>query len=154
MSLDRAAIPDWPAYADAHGLPLVGRGRWRTTRCDLHGGSDSLRVNVETGGWCCMGCHAKGGDTLAFHIERAGLTFAAAARDLGAWREDGQTHRPTDKPRTLSAREAMEVVAFELLVLVVVIADVRRGILPTDDTWMRFLTGAGRIEALAMEYRT
>lgn len=43
---DRDRLPSWESYADAEGLPLAGRGRWRTTRCDLHGGSDSLRINV------------------------------------------------------------------------------------------------------------
>jgi hypothetical protein len=43
-------------------------------------------VNVETGGFRCMACNARGGDVLAFERLRTGKGFAEAARDLGAWR--------------------------------------------------------------------
>jgi hypothetical protein len=77
-------VPAWTLYADIMGLQLKGRGRWGTTRCDLHGGN-SLRFNVETGGWKCMGCGAHGGDTLSHYMQVTGCDFVAAARALGAW---------------------------------------------------------------------
>lgn len=154
MSFDRSALPDWPTYAEREGLPLLGRGKWRTVLCDFHSDSTpSLRVNVASGGWCCMACGAKGGDTLAHYTQRSGLSFIAAARALGAWRDDGKPPTTADKPRTLPARDAMELAAFELLVLMVVISDARRGLLPNDADWQRFLAGADRVERLAMEYR-
>jgi DNA primase len=55
--------------------------------CPFHDDArPSLRVNVETGGYRCMACGTKGGDVLAFHRARYGLSFMQAARDLGAWR--------------------------------------------------------------------
>lgn len=83
----RAALPN-PAgyYADRAGLRLIGRGRWRSALCPFHDDTrPSLRVNAETGAFRCMVCGAKGGDILAFHRMRHGLSFQQAARDLGAW---------------------------------------------------------------------
>ena len=92
---------------------LIGRGKWRTTRCDFHGGSDSMRVNSESGAWVCMACGSKGGDVVSHHMQRTGLAFPDAARALGAW-DDAKTRRE-DRPRTLSARDAMHVVALFVL---------------------------------------
>lgn len=151
---DRNLLPDPVAYLEAQGLALQGPGRWKTTRCAFHGGSDSMRINVDSGGWCCMACGTKGGDILAYAMKLQGLEFIEAAKTLGAWLEDGKPQRPDHRPRTLSHRSAMELIARELLVLIVVIGDARRGLLPNDGDWQRFLEGAGRIEHLAMEYRT
>ena len=85
---DRAAMPDPVAYyAERASLRLIGRGRWRSAVCPFHDDTrPSLRVNAETGAYRCMVCNAKGGDVLAFHRARHGLSFQQAARDLGAWR--------------------------------------------------------------------
>lgn len=151
---DRSLLPEPMAYFESEELPLIGRGRWRTTRCDFHNGSDSMRVNVQTGGWICMACGVKGGDVLAYHMQRNGFAFEHAARGLGAWSDEGKQRSADDKPRTLSPRSAMEVVAFELQVLSVVLSDARRGLLPNDRDWARFLRGVGAIEHLVAEYRT
>lgn len=152
MSLNRDAIPDWPAYADQAGLTLQGRGTWRTTACELHGGSDSLRVNTRTGAWRCMACDAKGGDTIAHFMQVTGADFIAAAKLLGCWVEDG---RPAPKvPRPFSARDALQVVGLELGVCVIVINDARCGLTPTSEDWQRFLQAAGRVEAIAREATT
>lgn len=150
----RDRLPDPMSYFEGEGLTLCGSGKWRTTRCDFHDGSDSLRVNVESGGWVCMACGEKGGDVLAYAMRRHGLDFVEAARSLGAYADDDKPHRGQPKPATLSARDAMEVVTFELLVVMIVISDLRRGLIPSDADWARFREAAGRIEALAMEYRT
>jgi DNA primase len=84
----REALPD-PAgyYADNAALRLIGSGRWRSAVCPFHDDTrPSLRVNTETGAFRCMVCNAKGGDVLAYHRQRHGLSFMQAARDLGAWR--------------------------------------------------------------------
>jgi hypothetical protein len=145
---DRDLVPDWEAYADKVGLKLVGRGTWRTTRCDVHGGSDSLRVNVRSGGWVCMACGAKGGDTLAHYMQTTGADFVAAARALGAWVEGGSA-RPA--PARLSARDALAALSLELSVCVIVIGDARRGLIPNDADWRRFLQAAGRVLFIAQE---
>jgi hypothetical protein len=154
MSFDRNQLPNALAYFEGEGLKLQGRGKWRTTRCDFHDGSDSMRVNTESGAWVCMACGAKGGDVLAYAMQRHDLQFVEACKSLGAWINDGRPQRADDRPRTLSPRAAMEVIAHELLVLIVVIADARRGLTPSDTDWQRFLEGAGRIDLLAAEYRS
>jgi hypothetical protein len=145
---DRSRLPDWTAYADQIGLTLVGRGTWRTTRCDLHGGSDSLRVNAETGGWVCMSCGAKGGDVLAHHMQVTGADFVTAAKALGAWVDGG---RSEPRPARLSARDALAVLDLELHVCAIVLSAARRGELPNDADWQRFLDASGRVLHIAME---
>ena len=117
-AFNRDAVPAWPTYADTQGLTLHGRGRWRNIICDFHADTaPSMRVNVESGGWACMACGAKGGDTLAHYMQRTGDDFVQAAKALGAWDTAKQVHTER-KARSLSASDAMQVVARELLVLV------------------------------------
>lgn len=83
----REHLPAPLAYFEAEGLRLFGRGAWRTTRCVFHDDDrPSLSINVETGGYRCHACGARGGDVLDFHRARHGLGFKDAARTLGAWR--------------------------------------------------------------------
>lgn len=146
--------PDWLAYADAQGIKVEGRGVWRSILCDFHDDTKpSLRINTKSGGWRCMSCGAKGGDTLDHYMQRTGLGFAAAARDLGAWDDAAQPHAHPSRPRRFSARDALEVVERELNVCVVVLSDARRGTLPSDTDWKRFLQAAGLVGAIAMEAR-
>jgi putative DNA primase/helicase len=91
-------------YFEQQGLALVGRGKQRQGPCPIHGGSDSLSVNVESGCWFCFACGAKGGDMLALHQQIHGIGFVEAARQLGAWIErNGQehswSHAPTSYPQ-------------------------------------------------------
>jgi len=151
VSFDRDRLPEPLAYFQGEGLTLQGRGKWRTTRCDFHDGSDSMRVNIDRGSWVCMACGAKGGDVLAHHMQRHGIDFVQAARALGAWTEDGA---PPPRPRAFSATDAAQVIVLELLVCLVVISDARRGITPNEADWARFLAAAGRVETIAQEFKT
>jgi hypothetical protein len=152
LGFDRRLLPDPQAFFEAERLTLRGRGRWRTTRCQFHGGSDSMRINVESGGWCCMACGAHGGDALAYVMQRDGIDFVAAARRLGAWIA-GPRMPSAEKPKMLSPRDAMEVIAAELKIVWIVVSDIRRGMIPSSRDWERFTVATGHIEALAMEYR-
>ena len=81
----REMLPEPCGYFEREGVRLIGRGRWRSALCPFHDDHNpSLRVNVETGAFRCMTCGSKGGDVLAFHRARHGLSFVQAARDLGA----------------------------------------------------------------------
>lgn len=148
----REGLPDPISFFESEGLRLTGRGVWRTTSCQFHGGRDSMRVNTKSGGWCCMACGARGGDSVAYLMARDGLDFADAARKLGAWDDTATSDPMPRRPHLLSAREALAVITSELLVLVVVLSDARSGVLPSERDWQRFLEGAGRIERLAAEY--
>lgn len=145
-------LPDPVSFFEGEGLRLVGRGTWRTTRCDFHGGSDSLRVNTQGGGWCCMACGARGGNAISYVMGLHGLDFIDACKRLGCWDEGAKGDTRPPRPRLLSAREALSVIATEVLVLMVILHDARSGLLPSARDWHRFLEGVGRIERLATEY--
>lgn len=84
---DRARLPDAGKYYADQGLKLTGGGEWRNALCPFHPDTKpSLRVRLDTGAFRCMVCGAHGGDVLAFHRQRHGLSFKEAAQQLGAWR--------------------------------------------------------------------
>ena len=86
FGLRRELLPAAIQYYDSHGLPLLGRGAWRTGLCPFHEDTHpSLRVHVESGAFRCMACGAHGRDIIDFHRQRYGLSFKEACNDLGAW---------------------------------------------------------------------
>lgn len=150
MPVERDLYPDVPDYFDSEGVPLRGPGSWKTARCDFHGGSDSLRVNVRSGGWVCMACGERGGDVLAFHMKRHGMGFVEAAKALGAWRDDGRPQRTDMKPKPMSARMALDVLRLEAWVIVCALRNVElEGGPPSDEDWDRVMTAVRRIEVIA-----
>lgn len=148
MPFDRRNLPDALSYYESEGLKLTSRGKWRTTECRFHGGSDSMRINTETGAFACMaGCGARGGDLLAYHMAQHGLEFVEAAKALGAWTEDGATttrHRPTPLP----PRAALEVLEFEAMVVAIAAGNLAHGHTLTDKDRARLLTCVNRINHL------
>jgi len=151
MGFDRDRLPDPASYFEAEGLKLMGPGKWKTTACPFHGGSDSLRINTTTGGWCCMACDAKGGDVLAFHMAAHGQEFIDAAKALGVWVEDGRPE-PAHRPAPLPPRAALEVLSFESTLVAVAAGNVATGVQLTEDDRRRVLLAAGRITKLAEAY--
>lgn len=147
----RDRLPDPVGYFEEQGLALTGRGKWRTARCEFHDGSDSMRINTESGGWCCMACGVHGGDVLAYHMQAHGLDFVDAARALGAYTDDGKPHRGPVKPAGLSPRAALEIIASEALLVAVAAGNLARGVALTDQDRRRLLQAAGRIDLVASE---
>lgn len=83
---DRARLPSPNDYFTRQGLKLTGGGEWKNAICPFHEDSKpSLRVHLDSGAFKCMSCGTHGGDVLAFHMQRHGQTFKAAAIELGAW---------------------------------------------------------------------
>ena len=152
MSFDRRNMPDAATYCEGHGLRLVGRGKWRTTACTFHGGSDSMRVNTETGSWVCMACDAKGGDVLAYQIQAHGIEFVEAAKQLGCWIEDG---RPAQqyRPAPLPPRAALQVIGFEVTLIAIAAGNLAHGAPLTDIDLARVLCAAGRITRISEAYQ-
>lgn len=73
-------------YFASENIQLNGRGAWRDAICPFHKDSKpSMRIRFETGAFRCMVCGVHGGDVLAFHQFKYGITFKVAARLLGAW---------------------------------------------------------------------
>jgi hypothetical protein len=153
MSFHRQLLPDVPTYFEARGLKLVGssHARWKTTACVFHGGSDSMRVNTQTGGWCCMACDAKGGDLLAYEMKSSGIEFVEAAKGLGAWVEDGNGLLNT-KPAPLPPRAALSVLAFEANLVALAAAHVANGDTLSKADLARVLLAANRISRLLDSY--
>ncbi len=144
-------LPEALSYFEAQGLALVGRGKWRTTECRFHDGSDSMRINVASGAWVCMACNAKGGDVLAYHMAANCLDFAGAAKDLGAWQDDGNPSR-SYRPKPLPAGQAISVLAFEANLTAIAAANLAHGVLLSDKDRSRLLVAAGRIQHVAEVY--
>ncbi|MDE2267801.1 MAG: hypothetical protein KGL33_02120 [Betaproteobacteria bacterium] len=85
---DRALLPDPASYYTRELGALKGPGAWKTALCPFHEDtSPSLSVKTASGGYCCHACGAKGGDVLAFHMARHGLSFKDACKALGCWVE-------------------------------------------------------------------
>lgn len=84
---NKSALPHPADYYQQQGLKLTGGGEWKNAICPFHDDTKpSLRVRLGSGGFRCMACGAHGGDVLAFHQQRYGLSFKQAAQQLGAWR--------------------------------------------------------------------
>lgn len=148
----RDRLPDAAAYFEGEGLRLVGPGKWKTARCEFHDGSDSMRINVETGGWVCMSCGTKGGDVLSYQMQMHGQEFIEAAQALGCWDESAQRGNAPHKPRSFSARAAIEVLRFEALLCVVSACNVAQGVAITDADRARLVEAAARIDLITEEF--
>ncbi|GAA4000791.1 hypothetical protein GCM10022279_25810 [Comamonas faecalis] len=150
MSFDKTRLPDPQGYyTERAGLTFrERRGKWRTTACAFHDGADSMRVNLDSGAFVCMaGCGARGGDVLAYHMAHAGLDFITAAKELGAWVEDG--NQAPARPTPLPARDALAVLAVESNVVAVAAANVAHGVTLTQVDLQRLMLAAGRIARIA-----
>lgn len=153
MSFQHDRLPEPLGYYEGAGLKFRERkGKWRTTRCEFHGGTDSMRINTVSGAWVCMACGTKGGDVLAYHMQAHGLEFVDAAKALGAWVDDGRAQKPL-KPAPLPPRAALEVLTFEATVAAVAAGNLAQGHALTDNDRSRLLTAANRITQLAEAYR-
>lgn len=153
MTFDRTLLPDPVTYFESQGLILKGprSAKWKTTACNFHGGSDSMRVNVATGAWVCMSCGEKGGDVLAYEIKDGGVEFMDAAKALGCWVDDGRPPIAT-KPTPLSPRLALSVLAFESTLAAVAAGNVANGVTLTDTDRARLMVAANRINRLVEEF--
>lgn len=84
----KANIPPADFYrAELPTMPLPRGGGWRDGglcifHADNHAGS--FRVNLETGGFCCFSCGAKGSDVIAFIRLRDDLSFPEALNKLSS----------------------------------------------------------------------
>jgi hypothetical protein len=147
----RDRLPDAADYFEGEGLRLVGPGKWKTAECRFHGGSDSLRVNTDSGGWCCMSCGAKGGDVLAYEMQLHGSEFVEAAQSLGAWDETATPRGIRHKPLSFSPRAALEVLRFDALHCAVAACNLAQGLALTDVDRQGLLEVAARIDLITEE---
>lgn len=154
MTFDRNLLPNPVDYFESQGLALKGPrlASWKTTRCDFHGGSDSMRIQVTTGAWVCMSCGEKGGDVLAYEMKFGSLEFIDAAKSLGCWVDDGR-RQTFSKPTPLSPRQALSVMAFEATLVFVAAGNVSNGVTLTDADRARVLVAVNRITRLVEAFK-
>ena len=152
MGFERDRLPDAVSYFENEGLTLRGPGKWKTTRCNFHDGSDSMRVNTTSGSWVRMNCGVKGGDVLAYEMQATGTEFVRAAQELGAWVDDGRPP-PTTKPAALPPRAALAALAHETSLLFIEAARMTKGYVPTPDDIARMGQAAGTIQLIAQDYQ-
>ena len=151
MPFDRSLLTDAANYFENQGLILKGprSAKWKTTACNFHGGSDSMRVNDASGAWVCMaGCGARGGDILAYHMAKHCLGVIEAAKDLGAWVEDGKP-QTQQRPAPLTPRAALTVLAYEANVAAVAAGNIGQGTALTDIDRGRLMRASARINRIA-----
>lgn len=149
MSFDRSRLPDPLSYYEGQGLHFKEhRGKWRSAACFNCSSSDGMRVNTENGSFVCMTqCGARGGDLLAYHMAHHSLDFITAAKELGAWVDDG---KPTlARPTPLPARDALAVLGVESNLVAVAAANVAHGVALSELDLARLLQAAGRIQKVA-----
>ena len=153
MPFVRENLPDPLAYYEGAGLVLTGprSSKWKTTRCEFHSGSDSMRIHTERGAFVCMSCGAKGGDILAYHQAAHGVDFVDAAKALGAWVDDGKP-QPYRRPAPLPPGLAISVLAVESNLTAIAAANLGHGVQLTDADKDRLLKAAGRIHHIARAY--
>lgn len=111
-----------------------------------------MRINVASGAWVCMNCGEKGGDVLAYEIKTTGNDFVEAAKQLGAWVEDGRQSAP-QKPTPLSPRQALSVMAFEATLIAVAAGNVANGVSLTDVDQARVMVASNRITRLVEAFQ-
>jgi hypothetical protein len=150
MPVARERIPHTREVLEQHGQRPQGRGDWLTFGCELHGGSDSLRVNTKTNGWCCMACGAKGGDAIAYVMQLDGIGFVDAAKQLGCWDEAAHGPAPSNpRPAGLSAPDALYLLREEARLIGTAWAMQRAGHVLTDAESERALQAVGRINLIS-----
>ena len=150
MGFERDRLPDPQSYFESEGLKL-GRGKkWVTTACTFHQGSDSMRINLHSGAWVCMACNAKGGDVLAYHMAAHGMEFIEAAKELGAWVDDG---RPAPaNPAPFTPRQALGVLMTEANLIAIAAGNVAQGVALSETDRARLMQAAGRVLRIAEAY--
>ncbi len=147
---DRNLLPAPLAFYESEGLALKGPGRWKTTRCVFHGGSDSMRINTDSGGFACMNCGVHGGDVLAYAMQAHGWEFMDAAERLGATVEDGKPSRERRKT-TLSPAAALRLVQAESW-LIVCTALSTAGVIPDAADRDRLIEAGRAIQNVMTEF--
>ena len=148
MTFDRRNLPEPVGYYESAGLVFRERkGKWRTTRCEFHGSSDSMRINTDSGAFACMACGASGGDVLAYEMLAAGAEFIDACKALGCWVDDGQP-AVQHKPTPMSPRAALQMLSFEAQLIVMEYARIANGAVPSEADKARTLLAANRITTI------
>ena len=98
---DKSALPPARSFYERElgRLTRPDRKGWVRGNCPFHKSKSgkSFAANLDSAGYYCFGCDARGGDVVAFFMKRYSLNFKGAAQRLGAWRGEGLS--PADRQR-------------------------------------------------------
>jgi len=149
MPINRERLPDSTTYYEGQGLRLGKGKKWVTTECVFHGGSDSMRINLENGAFVCMAsCGARGGDIISYHRALHQSDFVSACKDLGCWVDDGKKPAKPPKPSPLSPRDALSVIEFETLLVAGAASSMGQGYQLTEKDKSRLIAASSRIQKI------
>ena len=119
-----------------HGVKRTGPGRYMA-RCPSHDDKTaSMTISETEDGRVLMHCFA--GCSIEEILGTVGLEF----QDL--YPEPEVVSYPERSP--ISAKEAFEAISFELTVIGIVAADLRKGKAVSDEDYSRFLTAINRVQ--------
>ena len=72
-------------YKNIAGFKITKNSGWQNFLCPFHQeNSPSFGIHLDTGGFNCLACGAKGGSIISFHMRKYGLTFKQTIKALGA----------------------------------------------------------------------
>lgn len=153
MTFNRDLLPDPAHYYQSQGLKLSKGKKWVTTECIFHGGSDSMRINLETGAFVCMAeCGARGGDVLSYHRALHKRDFISTCKQLGCWVEDGKKSLKVPRPSPFPLRDALSVLEFETLLVAGTASSMGQGYNLTEGDRARLIQAANRIQKITGLY--
>lgn len=110
-----------------------------------------MRINLHSGAFVCMaGCGARGGDVLGYHMAAHGLEFIEAAKDLGAWVDDGKPAPANPAPFT--PRQALDALMTEANLIAIAAGNVAQGVALSDTDRTRLMQAAGRVQRIVEVY--
>jgi hypothetical protein len=112
MLFAHTLLPDLAAYFEHKGLTLKDppSAMWKTTTCNFHGGSSSMRVNVNSSARVSLSCCVKDDDALAYEINASSSEIVDAAKALYSCVNDIYPQHQA-KPTPLSLQMALLVAA-------------------------------------------
>jgi hypothetical protein len=99
-----------------------------------------------------MSCDESGGDVLAYHMKLHGMEFVEAAKDLGAWVDDGKPEVQR-KPTALSPLRAIQVLATESNLIAIAGHNVHNGVDLTEEDLHRVRVAARRIDQIQRDFK-
>jgi hypothetical protein len=109
-SFDRALLPPARTFyqSELGELCRPDRNGWVRPKagCPFHVSKSktSFHVNLDTGGFYCFRCDAKGGDVIEFIRQRYGLSFSDALKRLGIQGD----YRPAARKKACSPTLSLE----------------------------------------------
>lgn len=82
INIDRSSLPSPLSYYSHYFKLPKQHGRVMVNCCFHDDRTPSLSIDLTDGWYNCFGCGAKGGDVLAFHMQKKQMGFMQACRDL------------------------------------------------------------------------